>query len=130
MKNIFLLLICAVCIMGCTSNDDEAPIENEDTILGRWHLVGFEQTVLYEFTSDLRYTIYSTDGNFGTLDEAIPNPNTWTFENDDLVIDLNFGNFFVAAPNFKCNGNVVDLVAEGGTTTLFREGYDINGCNE
>ena len=85
---------------------------------------------MYEFTSDLRYTIYSSDGTFGGLETAIQNPNSWVFEDDNLVIDLNFGNFLIAKPNFICNGNVVQLISETGTTTLFREGYDINNCND
>uniref|UniRef100_UPI004048463B hypothetical protein n=2 Tax=Flavobacterium TaxID=237 RepID=UPI004048463B len=102
----------------------------ENTIIGRWHLVGFEQTVMYEFTATEKHTIYSTNGTFGDITTAIPNPNPWVYEGENLVIDLFFGNSSVSVPNFKCNGNVVDLVSESGTTTLFREGYNINNCNE
>lgn len=128
MKKIFLLCIFAISLISC-SNDDNEP-NFESAIIGRWHLVGFEETVLYEFTNNLRYTIYSSDGNFGKLDDAIPNPNTWSFEDGNLIIDFNFGNFLIATPNFKCDGNVVDLVSENGTSTLFKEGYDYNNCKD
>ncbi|WP_298497175.1 hypothetical protein [uncultured Algibacter sp.] len=127
-KNI-LILILIVLSISCSNNDDNKSIK-DNTIIGRWHVVDFEDTVMYEFTNDLRYTIYSTDGNFDGLDSAIPNPNTWTNVDDELVIDLNFGNFLRAIPNFKCDGNVVDLVSQNGTTVLFRENYIFNNCNE
>ncbi|ARV10625.1 hypothetical protein BTO05_13635 [Winogradskyella sp. PC-19] len=105
---------------------------SENTIIGRWNPIGFETTVLYEFTQSLRHTIYSTDGTFGALDTAIPNPNTWVFEGDELVIDLNFGNFLRTELNFKCDGNVVEFVDAEGTVgiILFREGYDYASCTE
>lgn len=129
MKKIFLLFMFSISLISC-SNDDNNESTSENTIIGRWHLVGFEETVLYEFTNDLRYTIYSDNGNFGNLNDAIPNPNTWSYEGDNLVIDLNFGNFLIATPKFKCNGNVLDLVSENGTSILFKEGYDFNDCND
>ncbi|TCK66638.1 hypothetical protein DFQ05_1909 [Winogradskyella wandonensis] len=127
-----IILITILSFSSCSTSDDNVlEQEVENTIIGRWHIVGFEQTTMYVFTENLRYTIYSTDGNFGGIETAIPNPNEWVFEGDELVIDLNFGNFSRTIPNFRCEGNVVDLVdANGGTTTLFRENYDINSCTE
>jgi hypothetical protein len=127
MKKIILLVLCTISLIGCSKDKDD---NAKNTIIGRWHLVGFEDTVLYEFTPDFRYTFYSTDGTFGGLETAIPNPNSWVYEGNTIVIDLDFGNFSTFTPVFKCNGNVVDLVSEISTTTLFREGYDINNCNE
>lgn len=129
MKKAFLVLMIAATIISCKKNDDNVSISGT-SIEGRWHLVGFEQTVMYEFTSELRYTINATDGNFGGVATANPNPNSWSYQGETLVIDLNFGNFLIATPIFRCNGNVVDLVAEQGTSTLFREGYAISNCNE
>lgn len=130
MKKLILSLVLVAALFSC-SKDSVEPTNEENTIIGRWHLVGFEETVMYVFTENLRYTIYSTDGTFGDLDTAIPNPNSWSFDDDRLVIDLNFGNFLNVTPEFKCDGNVVDFLAEDGTTnsTLFRESYDISNCN-
>jgi len=123
MKKILVLL--SIVLMSCTDDNNQEPaIEN--TIIGRWHLVGFEETVMYEFTATHRHTIYSSNGNFGDITTAIPNPNPWKYEGENLVIDLFFGNSSISVPNFRCNGNVVDL----GIGTLFREGYNITNCNE
>lgn len=136
MKKILLALIFVATFSSCTSDDNEdtqpeAEAEVETTIIGRWHSVGFEDTVMYVFTEAKRYTIYATDGVFGDLDTAIPNPNDWTYEEEKIVIDLNFGNFLIATPGFRCDGNVVDLVREDGTfSTLFRENFDMSTCNE
>jgi len=129
MKKIFLLL--SIILMSCSNDDNnQEPVVQEpaavNTIIGRWHLVGFEQTVMYEFTATHRHTIYSTNGTFGDITTAIPNPNPWIYEGENLVINLFFGNYSVSVPNFKCNGNVVVL----GASTLFREGYNFNDCNE
>lgn len=128
-----LILISILSFSSCSTSDD-TPLEQEleNTIIGRWHIVGFEQTVMHVFTQNLRHTIYSTDGNFGGLETAIPNPNDWVFEGEELVIDLNFGNFLRTNLNFKCDGNVVEFVdTQGATaTTLFREGYDYASCNQ
>lgn len=126
MKKIVLFLLFTATLISC-SND---ALEEDNSIVGRWHVVGFEDSVLYEFTNDFRYTIYSSDGTFGNLETAIPNPHSWYFEGDELVIDLNFGNLSTVTPNFKCNGNVVVLMNESGTTTLFKEGYLFSNCNE
>ncbi|WP_299159005.1 hypothetical protein [uncultured Tenacibaculum sp.] len=129
MKKAFTLLFITITLASCSLNNDQIPAQ-EKTILGRWHVVGFEETVLYEFTKDLRHTIYSTDGNFGSLSEAIPNPNSWTYNGNELIIDLSSGNFLKAKLNFKCDNNVLSLVSQSGTTILYREGYDYKKCNE
>ena len=81
-------------MFSCSSESlDDAPKYNE-TIVGRWHLDGFEKNTMYIFDTEKRYTIYSDDGTFGGIEDAIPNPNSYTFENNNLLIDLNFGNTF------------------------------------
>ena len=67
-------------------------------IEGRWVPSGFDNT-LYEFVntepfseSGLRYTIYSQDGTFGSIDDAIPNPNSYYVNENTISFDLNFGN--------------------------------------
>ncbi len=124
----FQVLIFATVFFSCSKGTLPA---DDFSIIGRWHLVGFEQTVMYQFTASKRHTLYSTDGTFGGLETAIPNPNDWQFEGDMIVVDLNFGNFLRVTPNFRCNGEVVDLINEDGVvnTTLFREGYNRSACN-
>ncbi|MGC6430889.1 MAG: hypothetical protein ACON5F_07595 [Jejuia sp.] len=130
MKKILSFLFIVIVLFSCSTNDDNNNA-NQNSILGRWHLVGFEETVMYQFTDDnLRHTLYSTDGTFGGLETAIPNPNSWSIENNKLVVDLNFGNSSTESLSFRCNGNVVDLISDNGTSRLFREGYNILNCNE
>ena len=135
MKKLFLALIVLTTIISCSSDDDSTTTTTENnTIIGRWNISGFDNT-MYVFTETetekKRHTIYATDGVFGDINTAIPNPNDWYYENEKLVIDLNFGNFSTTTPTFRCNGNVVDLIDDDGeiNTTLSREGFDIDTCN-
>ena len=43
-------------------------------IEGRWHLVGYEDNVMYQFEDNYRYSIYSLDGIFGDLEDAGGSP--------------------------------------------------------
>lgn len=133
MKKILLNLFVLISIVSCTADDnDNNVVEDNNTIIGRWHLMGFEDTVMYDFKDGLRYTIYSTNSVFGDTETfAIPNPNPWSVESNILTIDLFFGNTSITTLSFRCNGNVVDLLEDNGSinSTLFREGYDISNCN-
>ena len=54
-----IILIFALFTLFSCDNETaviETPEEN-NTILGRWHLVGFEQTVMYDFKAEFRHTI-------------------------------------------------------------------------
>lgn len=131
-----LLFIClAVTLMNCSTEDDNNTTDNEDaTLVGRWNLVGFEDTILYEFTEDKRFTMYSSDGTFETMQDLIDSGrpgNDWYYEGENVVIDLNFGNFSVLVPEFKCDNNVVEFINEDGeiNSILFREAFDYSTCN-
>ena len=54
----------------------------QDTIEGRWHLVGYEDNVMYQFEDNYRYSIYSLDGTFGGLEDAGGSPNPYSVEED------------------------------------------------
>ena len=117
--------------------------ENDDTpsIEGRWIIPVVESdpgNTMYEFLDGLRYTYYCSDENgcdstyWNSLDtnDAIPNPNPYTFSNDTLTIDLFFGNTWQHPISFECDGNVVTT---GDTTVTWwsswwRVGYDISEC--
>tara|TARA_Y100001968_G_scaffold304833_1_gene320183 strand:+ start:35 stop:1303 length:1269 start_codon:yes stop_codon:yes gene_type:complete len=103
---------------------------SQDQIEGRWHLVGYEDNVMYQFQNNYRYTIYNVDGNFGDLDEAGGTPNPYTIANDIITIDMFFGNVVSYQMVFRCNDQVVDFVSNGIHSTLFREGYDYDDCND
>ena len=39
----------------------------------------------------------------------------WLYEEETVVVDLNFGNFSRLVPDFKCDGDVIDWIAEDGS---------------
>jgi len=117
MKNFISLIIFLGSLFGLTE------------IEGRWHLVGYEDNVMYQFENNLRYSIYSIDGAFGGLDEAGGSPNPYTIEGDVITINLFFGTIVSYQMNYRCGGQVVELKTipeEIIHSTLFREGYIYN----
>lgn len=128
-----LAIALAAGIGAACSKEEPAPANpNPPTakceVMGRWvHPLG---NTLYEFTDSLRYTIYATTpGEFGTIEDAIPEQNLWWLEGDTLVIDLNFGHVFRAGVAFDCDCGVMDLTIPSGTTTTYtQEGFDITTC--
>ena len=99
------------------------------SLIGRWHPEGFESSTLYEFTNNLRYTIYSGDGTFGSIEDAIPGPNPWHMEGDTVVIDLFFGNELRGFLEPSCGGQKATIIpASGLTNVLHREGVDPADC--
>ena len=107
----------------------------EHEIDGRWHLVGYEDNVMYQFENGYRYTIYSIDGNFGDIEDAGGTPNPYTVTEDIITIDLFFGNIVSYQMNYICGGQVVEfkiIEDESIQSILFREGYSYmnNDCEE
>ena len=107
----------------------------QDTIEGRWHLVGYEDNVMYQFEDNYRYSIYSTDGTFGDIEDAGGTPNPYTVVEDIITIDLFFGTIVNYQMNFMCDGQVVEFKnIDYGTihSKHFREGYDYqeSPCND
>jgi len=99
----------------------------------RWHLVGYEDNVMYEFEDNYRYSIYSEDGTFGSIEDAGGTPNPYTVVDDIITIDLFFGNIVNYQMNYRCDGQVVEFIENGIIhSTLFREGYNYinNDCQE
>ncbi len=122
MKYVLVVVVLFMTMISCDKDgNDNCNIE------GRWINEAFDNT-LYEFQGGLRYTIYSVDGSFGTIEDAIPNPNDYTETSDSLIIDLNFGNFQRSAPVYKCDCNVLELNA--GASLYYKEGYNIEDCDE
>lgn len=130
MKKLLFLLLIAISFLNC-EDDGVAPVDA--TIIDRWHIVGFDDVILYEFTEDKRYTFYSDGGVFPPLDietHPVPLIHDWEYDGETVVVDLNFGNYLRLIPNFKCDNYVIDWIAEDGSlhSTYYREGYDIAEC--
>ena len=121
-----LALLVAIAFTSCEKKDP--PVEC--TVTGRWVLM---PTTRYEFTADsLVYTIYSSNGAFGSMADAIPNPHTWYMDGDSIVIDLNFGNISKQYVEFSCDCNVMawtsDQFQGPYTGYLWKEGHDTATC--
>lgn len=134
----YLFILLALALINCSTNDDNSNYDTnpEATILGRWVMPGFEQTIRLEFTESKRFDIYSVDGSFPTLAEFnAENPQLtgldWYYEGAKIVVDLNFGNYHEFTPEFVCNNNVVRLIDGNGDQmgAYYREGFDYNSCN-
>lgn len=115
-------------IVSCERSDLPA---SQCSVQARWiHPLG---TVLYEFNDSLRYTIYQTvPGQFGTIADAIPNPEKWWLEGDTLILKLGTNSFQKAYLEFDCNCNLMKLTSSFNqstwTTRYWKEGADSTIC--
>lgn len=107
------------------------------TIEGKWIYEDFPNTMYIFHEDGYRYTVYCVDQvcdweNLG-IDDAIPNPNPYTFVDNILTVDLFFGNTFSEEIEFVCDNNVFQYEQESNntiyTTRLHRPGYDISLCD-
>ncbi len=135
MKRVMFMLFVACTLINCTKEEEQNLSVQEATIIGRWNPVGFEGSVMYEFTENKRYTFYSLDGKFETIEELESEGrrgNDWKYEGDVVVIDLNFGNFSRLRTQFTCDNNVINWIDEEGEPngSFFRENFDKNSCKE
>lgn len=133
MKKIFLFIILTS-LFNCSSNDSLEEIP-EATIVGRWNLKNFEGKVLYEFTENKRFTLYSSNGVFESVQDLIASGRTgndWWLEGNTITVDLNLGNFSSLIPVFKCNNNVIEWLDSSNTihSVYFRENYVLSVCSE
>jgi len=89
MKKLLFLLLTVTTFIGC----EKEPITPDYSIEGKWLWSPSQNradaNTMYEFTNGFRYTYYSLDGNFDSLDstDRIPGSETYTFDGDSLVID-------------------------------------------
>ncbi len=105
----------------------------DDRIEGRWFLdyeFNSTQNTMYELLDGIRYTYYCDDNEcdstyWNSLDisDAIPNPDSYTFINDTLIIDEHPG----ILVNFECNGDVA-LFGDDASHYWWRVGLDTSNC--
>ena len=135
MKKLFITLFILFFISAC-KKDSAKQLESNYTMEGRWLWVptnGATPNTMYEFKNGIRYTYYCgqnvcdpTYWNSLTISDAIPGPHNYTFKDDTLIVDLNFGNKLVSAVTFECEGGKVNFVTAG--YSLYRVGVNQN-CN-
>jgi CubicO group peptidase (beta-lactamase class C family) len=130
---------CIESSAGTQDTSNCAPLSS--LIEGRWLaplIVGAQANTMYEFINDLRYTYYcssdtngcdSTNLNSLDLNDAIPNPNPYTFINDTLTVDIFFGNTWQRFATFECDGSVVSLIDPTNSEWKWhRVGLDTSAC--
>ena len=126
---------------GSQDTSNCAPLSSP--IAGRWLaplVEGVPANTMYEFINDLRYTYYcssdtngcdSTYWNSLDLNDAIPNPNPYTFINDTLAIDVFFGNTWQRFAAFECDGDVISLSdSTSSEWKWYRLGLDASECED
>jgi hypothetical protein len=134
MKNLLLAsVLMSLILIGCekefSAGGGDFP---EYSIEGMWVLEDYPNTA-YIFENDLRYTVYCTSPNCNwdtvTTADAIPNPESYTFENDTLKIDLGFGNFISDYMKFDCGGEVIKREYDTDQFVRWsRPSYDVSTC--
>jgi len=133
MKKLLLPLFFAFFVMGCENDSENLPAPYY-SIEGKWVVEGSvpEGNTMYLYEDGLRYTYYCVEGDCNALYNSyeagdgnhIPETNTYTFENDILTVDLNFGNELVTPIIFECDGG--EAIFETPEYSLFRLNSDCN----
>ena len=124
----FQLLLC--CVDG-----EEILIGPSYSVEGKWLWSPSENRLdantMYEFIDGLRYTYYcvtcpADEVYWNSLDinDALPSSNAYTFDNDTLKVDLNYGNELITTIIFKCDGG--EAYFETPQYSLFRLNSDCN----
>ena len=138
MKKLLLPFFLVFLILSCENDSDENPLQAY-TIEGKWLFASDAQVVsntMYLFEDGIRYTYYCTseisddcESLYESFEAAdgnhIPGTNNYTFENDTLTVDLNFGNELVAPLTFECDGGKV-YIETSNPYYLYRLGSDCN----
>ena len=133
MKKLLLPLFFALFVMGCENDSENLPAPYY-SIEGKWVVEGSvpEGNTMYLYEDGLRYTYYCVEGDCNALYNSyeagdgnhIPETNTYTYDNDILTVDLNFGNELVTPIIFECDGG--EAIFETPEYSLFRLNSDCN----
>lgn len=142
MKKLLLLCFVLCAFMGCESNSDGSQSSDETTLQaptveGRWlfDVAANLPNTMYEFMDGTRYTYYSDLEDYSVeyweslnTTDAIPGTHEYTFQNDTLTIDLNFGNVQILPLIFECDGDLINFQDPESSDryNLVRLGSDCN----
>ncbi len=130
MKNLlFVLGAMSLSMFSCDKDDTSTPAKLNCDVKGRW-VTPFN--VLYEFTDSLKYTLYSTDGTFGSITPGMQG-KPWEMQGDTLVIHNSSTSIAKQYVEFDCACNVMRLTQSsmpGSITinTYRKEGFDYISC--
>jgi hypothetical protein len=131
MKNLFLLTLSIFTLFSCEKDSENLPAPYY-SIEGKWLIEGMipEGNTMYLYEDGVRYTYYCVEGDCNSLYNSyeandvnhIPIPLNYTYENDILSVDLNFGNELVTPIIFECDGG--EAIFETPGYSLFRLNSD------
>jgi hypothetical protein len=127
MKNLILI---AVAMIGTLSSCDKNTPEY--TMEGKWVYPNNSLNTMYIYENGIRYTYYCVgpdcDSLYNTFQagdtNAIPSQLNYTFVNDTLRVDLNFGNELVTPITFECDGGKANFITPGYSLIRLN-----SGCN-
>ena len=129
-----LLLLSALFIFACSSEEDAQILPENYTIEGKWLIEGTVPAgnTMYLYEEGVRYTYYCVEGDCNALYSSyeandgnhIPTTNPYTFENNVLTVDLHFGSELVTPVAFECDGG--EAYFETPEYSLFRLNSDCN----
>jgi hypothetical protein len=133
MKKLLLPLFFAFLIMSCENDSESLPVPDY-SIEGKWLIEGIipEGNTMYLYKDGLRYTYYCVEGDCNALFNSyeandgnhIPNPHNYTYANEVLTVDLNFGNELGTTIKFECDGEEAYFETPG--YSLFRLNSECN----
>ena len=132
MKKAILITIFFPLLLCCVDGE-EILIEPLYSVEGKWLWSPSENRLdantMYEFIDGVRYTYYcitcpGDDAYWNSLNisDALPDTDPYTFQNDTLRVDLDFGNELVALITFECEGG--KLFMDGQFSHLWRLSSD------
>ena len=125
-RSLYLAILVAAIFTCCTK-----PAPNY-TMEGNWTYPGNSQNTMYNYENGIRYTYYcigsdcdSLYNNFQAGDTtSMPSQLHYTFINDTLRVDLNFGNELVTPITFECDGGKANFTTPGYSLVRLN-----SGCN-
>ena len=131
MKNLILSTLFILTLLSCEKDSEDIPLPAY-SIEGKWVVEGSvpEGNTMYLYEDGLRYTYYCVEGDCNALYNSyeandgnhIPNPLNYSYDNDILTVDLNFGNELVTPITFECDGG--EAIFETPGYSLFRLNSD------
>ena len=132
MRNLYIILLATFTLISCDDDDTNLPAPYY-SVEGKWIWSPSQNradaNTMYEFVDGIRYTYYcitcpGDDTYWNSLDttDALPDTDAYTFENDTLRVDLDFGNELVTLVTFECDGG--KLFMDGVFSHLWRLSSD------
>lgn len=133
-KSIYVIIamVNLVFFISCQTNEEVVTETNQTKLelleSGEWLLKDFEDRVMYTFNNGERATYYGENSIFPN--EPIPGKHAYSFLEEKITIDFNFGNIFTYEIKFSCDNNIVEFYDDNGelNSTLYRKDSSYKNC--